>query len=140
MNIKDRSRQFKIIFIIYLIVLIMITVIRPWAFDYKLFGGSINLSLLTEYKTIIQGSIGRFIYLFVGNIIWFIPLGFCCVRCRGKSILTAALSGLMLSLFIEIMQYVLGTGVSELDDLILNTFGSLAGGTLAYFLKDRIIS
>ena len=135
MNTRDRSGLFKIIFIIYIFALIIITVIRPWNLSYHLFGGSINLSLFTEYKTIIQESIGRFIYLFVGNIIWFIPLGFYCVRCKGKSILTAALSGSMLSLFIEIMQYVLGTGVSEVDDLILNTFGSLAGGTLAYFLK-----
>lgn len=34
---------------------------------------------------------------------------------------------LNLTLFIETTQYILGTGISEIDDLILNTFGSLIG-------------
>ena len=37
------------------------------------------------------------------------------------------LCGFGLSLLIELLQFVFGTGVSEVDDLILNTLGTLIG-------------
>lgn len=40
---------------------------------------------------------------------------------RVRKIRTALLCGLGLSLVIETLQYIFGTGVSELDDLTLNT-------------------
>jgi glycopeptide antibiotics resistance protein len=40
------------------------------------------------------------------------------------------LSGLFLSLVIEFLQYAFGTGISEADDLILNTLGALIGYAL----------
>jgi len=48
-----------------------------------------------------------------------------------------ALAGLAFSFAIEFFQYVFGTGISELDDLILNTFGVWLGAVLAGFLKKE---
>ena len=51
-------------------------------------------------------------------------------------LLRAALWGFLLSLAIETMQYILGSGISELDDLILNTVGAMLGyGLLRVFQK-----
>lgn len=44
-----------------------------------------------------------------------------------SSLLRAALWGFLLSLLVETGQFVLGSGVSELDDLILNTCGAVLG-------------
>jgi glycopeptide antibiotics resistance protein len=90
-------------------------------------GGKLNLSLFSEYRLLIREDIPRFIYLFFGNIGWFIPLGIYCTACRKKTITAAVITGLLLSLCIETMQFVLGTGVSEADDLVLNTFGCFIG-------------
>ena len=48
------------------------------------------------------------------------------------SLLWAALFGFLLSLGIETMQFILGSGVSELDDLILNTLGAVLGWGFAW--------
>ncbi|MEH2929030.1 VanZ family protein [Candidatus Ventrimonas sp. KK005] len=67
-------------------------------------------------------------YLFVGNIVWFIPFGAFWygigIRRDMRRIL---LLGFLFSLTIETLQFVFGTGVTELDDLILNTFGVWVG-------------
>ncbi len=46
---------------------------------------------------------------------------------RPKSIGMIAVFGFLLSLAIEFSQYMFGTGYSELDDLLLNTVGTLIG-------------
>ena len=48
-------------------------------------------------------------------------------RLRGGQLWQAVLVGFILSLIIETAQFVLGSGISELDDLILNTLGALPG-------------
>ena len=47
------------------------------------------------------------------------------------------LYGFFLSLLIETMQFVFGTGVSELDDVILNTLGVYLG-TNSYRISKNI--
>ncbi|WP_062137268.1 VanZ family protein [Demequina aestuarii] len=69
----------------------------------------------------------------VGNVALFVPFGFlaaCLVRAPfiGR-VATAFIFGLMLSASIEIAQYVLGR-VADIDDVILNTSGALAGGVV----------
>lgn len=50
---------------------------------------------------------------------------------------TIAVMGLLFSLFIETMQYILGTGISELDDLILNTLGAVIGAWIVGILQGK---
>ena len=122
-----------ILFVCYLSVLLKITVFRS-GFGTHGFctDGPINLRLFEEYVPLIQThDWDRFIYLFVGNIIWFVPLGmYIRYRKPQTGIMRAVIFGLLLSLCIEIMQYLFGTGVSELDDLFLNTLGAALGGLI----------
>jgi glycopeptide antibiotics resistance protein len=122
--------------ILWLTILLRITVFRSGCFSHGLFSGRVELDAFAYYAKLAQIGYWRyFIYLFVGNLIWFAPAGIL-VRLRNGKLWQAALAGLLLSLFIETMQFILGSGVSELDDLILNTCGALLGylGT-ALFLR-----
>lgn len=64
-----------------------------------------------------------------GNIIGFVPLGILLPllfgRCRNFFLLTGAV--FFTSLSFETLQLLLGTGVFDVDDLILNTAGGIAG-------------
>ena len=119
------------LFLLYLAALLTITVVRPWSGGYRFLGGSLNTKLLVSYRPILRTSLSLFLYLFGGNIVWFVPLGFYLRLVKRRSVSRVVLSGFLLSLFIEVMQFVLGTGVSEIDDLVLNTLGSAAGGLAA---------
>ena len=94
---------------------------------------SVNLSLFTDlFATYYENGIWMVLYLVVGNIVWFVPFGFLVplIWQKLKSYVVIPL-GFCLSLIIEVSQLVSGKGMFEIDDLVLNTFGS-ALGYLAY--------
>lgn len=130
---KLKSICLSILFLVYMVTLFRITVFRSgFSLSHFMQNGTINLTLFQDYIPLIQlGRWFRFLYLFVGNIIWFVPFGGALFAFRQKKrIWEAALCGFLLSLFIETMQYIFGTGISELDDLILNTLGAVAGALM----------
>ena len=118
------------LFLCYLTALLLITVFRPWSGSWQLMGGRLHLTFLKDYVSIFHNSIPVFIYLFVGNIIWFVPFGFYICGILQNPLLRTVWAGFLFSLFIEIMQYVLGTGITETDDLLLNTVGCLIGAMI----------
>ena len=118
-----RRRIITVVFIIYLAVLFRITVFRSdFAFSNFLTGGNVNFNLFGDLIMIAKNDIFSFIYLFIGNIIWFVPFGFILPLLGIKKKLTLIL-GAVLSLVIEVMQLLFDVGFTELDDLILNTLG-----------------
>ncbi|MEJ5997867.1 VanZ family protein [Corynebacterium sp. H130] len=73
----------------------------------------------------------------VGNVVLFVPLGLLAYQQLRDVRRTVAL-GLVLSLCIEVLQYVFALGISDTDDLVLNTCGALVGALLARFVPwDR---
>ncbi len=138
---KDKYKVvITVLFWVYIVVLFRITVFRSGIWDNiflerNFLDGKVNFTLFREYLPMIRRKDWiRFVYLFFGNIIWFIPFGMYLRYCgKVKHILKAVLFGFLLSFTIEGLQYVFGTGVTELDDLVLNTFGCLAG----YLQKSR---
>ena len=124
---KKPRRIGTLLFLIYLAALLRLTVLRDGAFSHALFSGQLNLRPGYEYMRLISwGSYGRAAYLFFGNIGWFMPLGLY-LHARGWDFPACTLAGLLLSLLIECAQFVLGCGISEIDDLLLNTLGAMAG-------------
>lgn len=72
------------------------------------------------------------------NILLFMPFGFLFGArrtVRSKILLKATLAGLLLSLGVEAVQYFLGR-TTDVDDVILNTFGALIG-CLVWKMVDR---
>ena len=126
----NKKVTLKICFYVYIFFILLITVLRPWKGSFLLMQGTLNLTFFKEYKGMFSRNFWMFVYLFGGNIGWFVPIGFYKVFFEKRSVLRTVSGGFFLSLFIEIMQYVLGRGISELDDLILNTFGVFLGWLL----------
>lgn len=132
-NRKHYSRRVivDILFIAYILILLRITVLRSGFSEKELLSGEINFIPFADLIAVSGQSFIRFLYLFIGNILWFLPLGAYICGVKKCRLYIAVLSGFVLSLIIEIMQYIFGTGVSELDDLILNTAGALIGGVVS---------
>lgn len=116
-----------VLFVVYLLVLLRITVFRSDFGTHPLFqdGQIVWIPFVGLYQ-ILQNNFFYFLYLFIGNLIWFVPLGLLLPALTGigKPVL---LIGFLLSLGIEISQYIFGTGVTEVEDLILNTLGTALG-------------
>lgn len=141
---KKRLRPIiYIIFGVYMVILFKITVFRSGVSFLNLFqSGAVTFDFFDGYMYMLRNKLYyEFVYLFVGNIIWFVPFGFLqpCMRERFTSLWRVLLSGFLLSFSIEFLQFAFGTGISEVDDLILNTLGALIG-YYAYRLILRLKS
>lgn len=130
---KFRRVTSTVLFLVYLVVVLRITVFRStFTLQHLCQNGRIILTLFEGYIDLLRrGEWFAFTYLFVGNIVWFVPFGMY-LQYMGitKKLLHTAFCGLLFSLLIEALQYLFGTGFSELDDLVLNTIGAWIGGGL----------
>lgn len=72
------------------------------------------------------------------NIVMFIPYGFlipCFSKHKGRKLI---LSGCVLSVMIEILQYITALGQMDIDDVILNTLG-VTLGYMGYLLLNFLL-
>ncbi len=81
---------------------------------------------------------------FLGNIVAFVPMGLIppLIRRRPTSAWQVAIFGFSLSLAIESGQCVSGRRVCDVDDLILNTAGTVLGYyslAILFFLSRRAV-
>ncbi len=124
----------RLLSVFYIASLVEITVLRggvAWSalFDSERFAAQWMpfQTTLDEFKS----GAWPFIYHVGGNLAWFIPLG---LIMRRKSAWAALLAGILISSAIECLQWVLITGMTDVDDVILNTCGTLTG----YLLSRKI--
>ena len=123
-------------FFLYLAVLFRLTVFRTNFLSRGMWNGSFNLIPFRDLFSLIpEDRTGYFLYLFLGNIVWFIPFGFFLGALREKSGYWPVLWGFCLSFLIEFLQFFASSGVSETDDLILNTLGALIGVVLIRWIQ-----
>ena len=123
------------IFLLYLAILLRITVFRTSFLSDGLWNGTLNLIPFQDLFALIStNGFGYFLYLFLGNIVWFIPFGFLLGALLKKTRYWPVLWGFCLSFLIEFLQFLGSSGVSETDDLVLNTLGTFIG----VFLIRRI--
>ncbi len=91
----------------------------------------------TPFSTIL-GSLSTgpwaFIYHMMGNAIWFVPLGMFLWR---KGPLRAAITGAAISTILETLQWLLKTGVTDIDDILINALGALIGWLMMYLLSKH---
>ena len=115
----------------YLAALVQITVIRggvDWAQVLTATRDAPQLLPLRTTLEELRAGAWPLIYHVVGNLIWFVPLG---VLLRKRGAPVALLAGAGASASIELMQYLLMTGMSDVDDVLLNALGALLGLALA---------
>ena len=127
------------LFAFYLILVLMLTTFRntyfPWNLTFNLHRplSEINFVFLKEtWKMYHAQSRLDFVYNSFGNVLCFVPFGFLSpfVFSKKQTFGRVLLAGLIFSLFIETMQFLLETGVSDIDDVFFNSCGAAIG----YFL------
>ena len=136
---KKNKLLFLTAFVIYILIVLKLTVFR---FNVHYDERQLNLTpfvdLINVYKNV---GISAFMRLFLGNIGWFIPFGFLLpVLDKEEKFVKTIIAGMIFSLIIETLQFVLYKGVAELDDLILNTLGTALGYCISKKIPNRIIS
>ena len=137
MVLKNKGIYF-FVFLSYMILVLRLTVFRFGRPRYD--EGMLNLELFTDLIHVYQ-SYGRglFLYLFLGNIVIFIPFGFLLpILLKKASFKQVVWLGFLFSLTIETMQFIFRVGIAELDDLILNTIGAAVGYLCSYFVKMMV--
>lgn len=146
MNIRDKKRiRFigKILFVLYILFIIYFLIFSDW---YGRSGVSeeyrYNLILFQEIKRFWRyrkqlGLFAMFTNLF-GNVIIFMPFGFFMpMASRYESFFSSVFYSFGLSLCVETFQLVTKVGSFDVDDLLLNTIGGMAGYIL-YVICDAI--
>ena len=116
--------------VVYIAALIQITVLRGGVDWLAVLHESRSIPQLIPMKTTIgEAKLGLWplVYHAAGNMIWFVPLG---MLLRRKTALQALVCGAALSLGIEIMQLILMTGMTDIDDVFLNAAGAWLGRIL----------
>ena len=116
---------------LYAAFLLAIAIWRPWTTPAPPFSGRWELVPFTGTAALWRSGIVPFTFFFIGNIACFVPFGF---GLRALTRLRCAVVPLCFlgSLLIESLQWAIGTGVPQLEDLILNTLG----GALGYLLYN----
>lgn len=127
----------RLLGIAYLAALVQITVLRGGVNWQDVLHAARPTPQLVPMKTtfeLLDGGLWSFIYNTVGNLIWFVPLGL--LLGRGRA-LRALLLGAALSAAIELSQYLLMTGLTDIDDVIINALGSLLGWGIYRLYEKR---
>ena len=83
-------------------------------------------------KLVHGASLLDFFYNSLGNIAWFVPYGFLMPILLRKRYCfwKVTLLGMLTSVGIEALQFVLMTGVSDIDDVFFNVCGTVLGYAL----------
>lgn len=130
----------------YVILLLMLTVFRdvyyPWQlhffWDRPL--SVINFTPFTETAKLWYG-LTRFDFWYqsLGNVLWFVPLGFGYGLLSKRPRLIGAVGlGVGLSLTIETLQFLLISGVADIDDVIFNGLGAVLGYVAVRLTRKRL--
>lgn len=124
-----------LLFISYILVLLNRVLFYAYGNYYRYASDVISYNII-PFKTIVRYFKGFNLYplnvwffnLF-GNVLAFIPFGFFLpiVFKRVSNIKNIMLYGILFSLFIEILQLTTRLGSFDIDDIILNTIGTVLG-------------
>lgn len=141
--VRNKRREWILnSFVFYILLLVHLTVFR---------GGTslssielhiqplsvINWIPLVETIKLTNGiSMFSYYYNLYGNILWFVPMGFGSAYLLKKkhSFLRTLSIGFLVSFSIETLQYLLDTGIPDIDDLIFNTLGTMIGIWFFHFI------
>lgn len=153
MNKRERIKTVFLygVFICYILLLIKILFLSRISIldlfnSQRTINRSINLIPFYSITEYISGSseiIKRFAFgNVVGNIVLFIPLGIYLPLFKNdKRVIINLLFIFIVSLFVEIIQGLLGIGASDIDDIILNCLGGWIGilvyKFLLFILRDQ---
>lgn len=94
-----------------------------------------------EYKKLFEGTNLKFYFWqIVGNMVMLIPFGSLLPYLfkKMRSVISITVVGCAFSVFIEIIQFVTGRGLCEVDDVFNNTLGAVIGYLLFLCYSKRV--
>ena len=130
----------SIFFVFYLLALYQITAFRLVGLGLARRTRVNDEPLVLIWDWTVKGVWWHLFYNVVGNCIWFIPLGVmlpAIYREFRKKPLLVIFVGMAVSSSIEILQYILCTGVTDIDDVLFNTIGTAMGYWVWLFLEKQ---
>ena len=132
---NNRQRNLtRILFAVYFLILVWILIFKmSFSLDELYKSRSINLIPFMG-SVVVNGRI--YINEIIDNILVFIPLGiYICMLKEDWSILRKISVGFFISLGIEVLQFVLAIGATDITDLIGNTLGGIIGIGVFYLFS-----
>ena len=132
---NNRQRNLtRILFAIYFLILVWILLFKmSFSLDELYKNRSINLIPFMG-SVIVNGRI--YINEIIDNILVFIPLGiYICMLKEDWSILRKISVGFFISLGIEVLQFILAIGATDITDLLGNTLGGILGIGVFYLFS-----
>lgn len=126
----------KWLLIVYLLVLTWIILFKM-QFSMEKLDYIRSINLIPFNKSTITNSKIEFSEIY-NNVLVFVPLGVYISMLKSKwSFLKKVVPILSLSLFYEVMQFILAIGASDITDIIGNTLGGIIG-IIIYFVLHRL--
>lgn len=119
---KDLISKLCLPFSFALIVWVTLFVRAPWTEHQA------NLIILWSWYSGFIQSDNEIRWQIYCNILLFAPLGFCYYLDKHRPLWRIMLIGLIISLLVEICQYIFCLGLFEWDDMLHNSLGCLLGG------------
>ena len=131
----NRQRNLtRILFAVYILILVWILLFKmSFCIDELYKSRSINIIPFMG-SVIVNGRID--ISEIINNIIVFVPVGiYICMLKENWSILRKISVGFFISLGIEVLQFILAIGATDITDLIGNTLGGILGIGVFYLFS-----
>ena len=124
----------RVLFAVYLLILVWILLFKmSFSLDELYKSRSINIIPFMG-SVVVNGRI--YINEIIDNILVFIPLGiYICMLKEDWSILRKISVGFFISLGIEVLQFILAIGATDITDLIGNTLGGIIGIGVFYLFS-----
>ena len=132
---NNRQRNLtRILFAIYFLILVCILLFKmSFSLDELYKNRSINLIPFMG-SVVVNGRI--YINEIIDNILVFIPIGiYICMLKEDWSILRKISVGVFICLGIEVLQFILAIGATDITDLIGNTLGGIIGIGVFYLFS-----
>lgn len=133
-----------VMFIVYLLVLVRIVLFKDTQI-YNLFAmighGQRVLNIIPFVSTFeMMSTIGLLHNLqnIAGNLAVFFPMGIFIPLLMNKGFKQTVVIVIGISVSIEVVQYILAIGISDIDDVILNTVGAIVGWSVFQYIKGKI--
>lgn len=143
-RINWRKEFVWLLFVFYIIALVQITVIRDGKhlFDWWKYPHGMNsVQLIPIISTLkeAQNGVWAILYPVLGNVVWFVPFGFLSgVQYPSLRLRKIALTSLLLSVTIEILQWIFMSGISDIDDVLFNLCGGILGYGIYLFWRRKL--
>lgn len=135
--LRRKFRLERLLGVMYIAALVQITVLRGGVDWLRVLHEARPFPQFIPLKTTLQeaeSGLWPLIYHTLGNIGWFAPLG---VILRRRGVCRVVLRSALFSAGIELAQYILMTGMTDIDDVILNTLGALVGWLAMQCIKKH---